>query len=397
MMNSIIAIFSETLHLLVESGVYVIFGLMVSGLIRVFLSPDSVARHLGKGRFRSVFKAALLGIPLPLCSCGVLPAAVTLKKQGANNGAISSFLISTPESGVDSIAVTYALLDPIMTLARPLSAFATALTAGIAENLLNKTTEADSRTADLTCPVDGCCDGIGCSAEDHKRHHSFFEKIRHGMHYAFTEVWNDMAPWFAAGLILAGAISAFIPEAILSRYLGGGLLSMLIMLTVGIPIYICATASTPIAAALILKGVSPGAALVFLLAGPATNAASLTVLLGILGKRSTAVYLALISIMAVISGLIVDQIYAVLALSPIASLGRTAEIIPEWVKWTGAAIVLLLSVKPIYNSLRCRFMSILNKIGKPSGKMPAGECAPEKPGCGLSNCGCSSGISREWK
>ena len=212
---------------------------------------------------------------------------MSLRKQGASNGATTAFLISTPESGVDSISITYALLDPLMTVARPLAAFFTAAVAGISENLLDRKKEANRITLDLSCPVDGCCSGDDCEPEIHSRHHSFLEKIKAGIGYAFGELWEDIAKWFLFGLLLAGLITVVIPDDVFSRYLGPGLPAMLLMLIVGIPLYICATASTPIAAALILKGVSPGAALVFLLAGPATNMASLTVLVGTLGRRAT--------------------------------------------------------------------------------------------------------------
>ena len=176
-------------------------------------------------------------------------------------------------------------------------------------------------------------------------------KFRAGLYYALTELWSDMAGWFLIGLILAGLITAVIPEEMLGNNLGGGMQSMLIMLVVGIPLYICATASTPIAAALILKGVSPGAALVFLLAGPATNVTSLTVLLGILGKRATAIYIASIAIMAVLFGLALDQIYASFGISAQAVIGQAVEIMPVWLEWAGAIILLFLSVKPISRSI----------------------------------------------
>ncbi len=152
---------------------------------------------------------------------------------------------------------------------------------------------------DLSCPVDNCCDGVDCLPEVHRGHHTFFDKLKAGFRYALFELWGDIAPWFLLGLLLAGVITALIPSDLMTRYLGGGLPAMLIMLAVGIPLYICATASTPIAAALILKGVSPGAALVFLLTGPATNVTSLTVLFGLLGKRATAIYLASIAVVSV--------------------------------------------------------------------------------------------------
>jgi uncharacterized membrane protein YraQ (UPF0718 family) len=353
-MNFIVSVIQESWHLLLESSVYIIFGLLVAGLLRVFLNPSSVARHFGQGRFRSVFKAALLGIPIPLCSCGVLPAAVSMKKQGANNGATTAFMISTPESGIDSIATTYALLDPVMTVARPVVAFATAAAAGVAENAFSHHKDKELNPPDLTCTVDGCCDGEDCLPEEHSQHHTFVDKIAAGLKYAFTDVWADLASWFLIGLLLAGLITTIIPDKMITQYLGEGLPAMLLMLAVGLPLYICATASTPIAAALILKGVSPGAALVFLLAGPATNITSLTVLLGILGKRATSIYLATIALFAVIFGLAVDQVYASLGLSAKALVGQAAEIVPAWAQWMGALTIVLLSVKPVSRSLRAR-------------------------------------------
>jgi uncharacterized membrane protein YraQ (UPF0718 family) len=351
-MNIVINILSESWHLLLEASLYILFGMLIGGMLKVFLNPAFVAEHLGRGRFVSVIKAALFGIPIPLCSCGVLPAAASLKKQGANNGATTAFLISTPESGVDSIAITYALLDPIMTVARPVSAFITAVAAGLSENLLHTQKEEDwKRVVDKSCPVDSCCDGRGCPPEEHSRHHTMGEKLRAGLRYTVDDLWGDLAGWFFVGLLLAGVISTLIPQELMTRYLGGGLHSMLIMLLVGIPMYICATASTPVAAALILKGVSPGAALVFLLVGPATNVTSLSVLFGILGKRATAIYLVTLSVFAVLSGLILDQVYGFFNISAQAIAGQAGEVVPHWLQLAGAIIVLLLSVKPLYLTL----------------------------------------------
>jgi len=280
---------------------------------------------------------------------------VSLRKQGASNGATTAFLISTPESGVDSISITYALLDPIMTIARPVVAFVTAAVAGITENLFGSRNETTRIVPDLSCPVDGCCDGQNCTPEEHRQHHTFREKLSAGMRFAIGDLWEDLAAWFLIGLVLAGLITVLIPPDIFGKYLGSGLPAMLLMLAIGIPLYICATASTPIAAALILKGVSPGAALVFLLAGPATNMASLTVLTGVLGKRATAIYLSSIAICAVLFGLIVDQVYASLGISAQAMVGQASEIVPEWAGLLGAIIILGMSVKPVWSSLIARF------------------------------------------
>ncbi|MCB2187533.1 MAG: SO_0444 family Cu/Zn efflux transporter [Deltaproteobacteria bacterium] len=360
-------------RLLLDAAPYVLFGIVVAGLVKVFLDPASVAKHLGQGRVSSVFKAALLGVPLPLCSCGVLPAAASLKRQGANNGATTAFLISTPESGVDSMAITYALMDPLMTVARPAAALVTAVAAGVLENLVSPPPPKAVLHPDLSCPVDGCCSGQDCDPREHRRHHSWGEKLVAGLRYAFGELWGDLAGWFLAGILLAGIISALVPADLLTAYLGGGSGSMLLMLLMGIPIYICATASTPIAAALILKGVSPGAALVFLLAGPATNLTSLAVLQKVLGKRATLIYLACIAGFAVLSGLLLDQIYAALGISARAVVGQASELLPLWVRWPAVALVLGISARPVWRTVR-RWL--------PGGREAVGSCAccaPEAP------------------
>ncbi len=353
-MTTLVNILLQSWNILLESSIFILFGLLASGLLRVFLSPGAVSAHLGQGRFRSVFKASLLGIPIPLCSCGVLPAAAALKKQGANNGAVTSFLISTPESGIDSVAITYALMDPIMTVVRPVAAFCTAFAAGITENLIGRPDLSRPVIPDLACPVDGCCDGQDCDPKVHRNHHGMGEKIVAGLRFAFTDVWGDLAIWFLFGLLLSGMITVLVPESFFSRYMGGGFSAMLIMLVVGIPIYICATASTPIAAALILQGVSPGAALVFLMSGPATNITSLTVLLRILGGRAMAIYLAGIAICAVGFGLLVDRLYSALGMSARAMVGQTGQSIPFGVELAGAVLILILSVKPLVRFLRSR-------------------------------------------
>jgi uncharacterized membrane protein YraQ (UPF0718 family) len=370
-LSFLLKVFGASRDLFLAAAPYILFGLVVGGLLKVFLSASYVARHLGHGRFSSVVKAALLGIPMPLCSCGVLPAAASLKKQGANNGAVTAFLISTPESGVDSISITYALLDPIMTVARPAAAFVSAFVAGFTENWLHPPEQVMTSVPDLSCSVDGCCDGVDCSPEEHSHHHSFMQKIIFGMKYAATDIWGDLVGWFFMGIFLAGLITVLVPEEIFTVYLGGGLSSMLLMLVFGIPLYICATASTPIAAAFILKGVSPGAALVFLLVGPATNITSLSVLIGILGKRTTLIYLVSISVISVISGLILDRVYESLNISARAVAGQAAEILPGWFVLVCGGCILILSVKPMALLVQGWF-----------SKKPSGGC-----GCSSGTCG----------
>jgi len=332
-MNILWEIVAAFWDMLLDAAPYLIFGIIMGGLLKVFLSPDLVARHLGQGRFSSVFKAALFGIPLPLCSCGVLPAAAALKKQGANNGATAAFLISTPESGVDSIAASYALLDPLMTVARPVAALITAMVAGIGESLTSKN----------SFPAASLPSG----ERKTKENPPLRQKLRAGTAYAFGELWGDLAGWFFLGLLLAGVISVLAPETLFRGYLSGGISAMLLMLAFGIPLYICATASTPIAAALIGKGVSPGATLVFLLTGPATNAATLTVLTKLLGRRTTMIYLAAIAVVSVLCGLALDSLYLALGIKATAVVGQAAELMPYPVRLGSALFLLAVSAKPL--------------------------------------------------
>ncbi|MCW5202597.1 SO_0444 family Cu/Zn efflux transporter [Desulfobulbus sp. US4] len=362
---------SSSWNLLNQSAIYMLFGLLIGGLLKEYLSPVYVAAHLGSGRFSSVFKAALLGIPIPLCSCGVLPAAATLKKQGANNGAVTAFLISTPESGIDSISITWALLDPIMTIARPVSAFISAAVAGITENLFSFSdpTVSSNLKGQNNAPTRGLSScGCGCSGKQQQEGllkkeaatkkgflKRFPGKLKAGIKYAIFDIWEELAGWFIVGLLLAGVITALLPDAFITAYLGGGLSSMLLMLLIGIPLYICATASTPIAAAFIMKGVSPGAALVFLLVGPATNITSLSVLVGLLGKRATALYLTSIAVVSVLCGLAVDAVYSMLGISVIAAVAKHGKMLPEQLTVAASLVLLALSIRPIKNSLQRRF------------------------------------------
>lgn len=349
-MDFVWAVLKESWHLLEDAAVYILFGLMAGGLLKTFLSPEYVARHLGRGRLMSVLKAALFGVPLPLCSCGVLPAAAALKKQGASRGAIAAFLVATPETGVDSISITWALLDPIMTVARPVAAFLSAVAAGLSENLINPPESAPASKSDVVC-AGGCgCSGDCASEKDDFRaaDKSLAARLGDSLRHAAIDLWEEIAGWFWLGIVLAGVIGVLVPETMFGRYLGGGLSSMLLMLAVGIPLYICASASTPIAAAMILKGVSPGAALVFLLVGPATNVTSMSVLVGLLGKWATVRYLVAISVVSVLCGLAVDEIYRLSGIEARAVIGQAAEFVPQALRTAGAYFLVLLSVRPLY-------------------------------------------------
>ncbi len=331
-----------------DAAPFFLFGLLLAGTLRLFLSTEYVTSHLGKKGLSSILKAALIGIPLPLCSCSVLPVAASLKRQGANKGAISAFLISTPESGIDSILISWALLDPIMTFARPVAAFISSVGTGLLENLMVKANSGqntinDKDTLSQGCGCSGSCCQTGCSNEEGKEA-TFWDTVKKVFDYAFFDLWEELGPWFFLGVVVAGLIYTLIPDELFTSYLQGGILSMILMLFLGIPIYICASASTPVAAAMILKGMSPGAALVFLLVGPATNITSISILYGILGKKGTAVYLLALSFFSVLSGLILDYVYNIIGVSPMAIIGKAAELIPPYLMTASATILLIFFV-----------------------------------------------------
>ena len=369
-------------EMLVEMAPYMCLGFIMAGLLHVFVNPRIVLKYLGRGRVKSVLYATILGIPLPLCSCGVLPATAGLKKQGATDGASMAFMIATPETGVDSMAVTYALLDPIMTVFRPLAAFVTSVAAGILQNFYGKTYDpSDAKIEpDLSCRVDNCCDGINCPPEVHRHHHTLLEKLGASFKYGFGEILDDISRWLVLGIVIAGAISVLVPDTFMKTYLGGGLHSMLIMLVVGIPFYICATSSTPIAAALILKGVSPGAALVFLLAGPATNAATISVVYGLFKKRATVIYLSTIALSAIAMGLLLDEVYAWFHVTASSVAGEAGEFIPHWMGVVFAVILSVLILKSLFLQWR---------------KKRRGEisCCDHSHGAVISGCSCCDGAS----
>lgn len=308
--GSVLALLSsaaaELWALTCETAPWLLVGFAVAGVLKVYVPPARIYGRLGGDDLAAVTRASLYGVPLPLCSCSVLPTARALQDGGAGKGATTSFLISTPETGVDSISVTWALLDPIMTVVRPVTAFVTALLTGSAVNVMVRRgwdrpagPPDDADAAAL--PEDDCCDDEHATEE---------RGPRAALRYAFGTLLDDLTPWLVAGLIVSAFIAAATPDDFFTDTVPGGLASMLVMAVVAAPLYICATASTPIAAALIAKGLEPGAALVFLLIGPATNAATLLIVGRMLGRRALCVYLAGIAGVALAAGFVVNGIYA---------------------------------------------------------------------------------------
>lgn len=296
---------------LTEMAPYLLLGFFFAGVLSVVISPEWVERHLGGRGIGQVFKASLFGVPLPLCSCGVLPVAASLRRQGASRGATTAFLLSTPQTGVDSIAVTYALLGPFIAVIRPLAALVTGIVGGTVVHGVGEKNGVEPAAAvpAASCAVQGCCD----DTEGH--HHSLLDALRYG----FVTLPRDIGRALLIGVALSGVISALIEPDTLRSYLGGGIVPMLAAMAIGIPLYVCATASTPIAASLIVAGLSPGAALVFLITGPATNSAAVATLLKVLGRRTTLIYLLTVALGALATGLLVDGVIAS-GLVPVSAL-----------------------------------------------------------------------------
>lgn len=278
-----------------EMSPYLLFGFFVAGLMAMFVSRRMVERHLGGSGLMPVFKASLFGVPLPLCSCGVIPVAMSLNKQGASRGATVAFLLSTPQTGVDSILVTYSLLGPVFAIFRPLAALVTGFIGGVLVNVFGDRPEAGDRRLEAGNHQPDPVVPLG-------------KRIVDGLKHGFVTLPRNIGKPLLIGLVVAGVISALVPDDFFADRLGKGLPAMLVMMVIGIPIYVCASASVPVAAALILKGLSPGAALVFLMTGPATNAAGLATIWNALGRRAAILYLGTVAACSLIGGFLLDSL-----------------------------------------------------------------------------------------
>ena len=303
--------------ILTESGVWLVGGFLLAGVVHELLPRDAVGRWLsGRG---SILRAALVGVPLPLCSCSVIPVAAGLRREGAGKGASAAFAISTPESGVDSIAYTHAVLGPVMAITRPLAALVTAVAAGVLIAITDDRSGAPQDDAPTSCgcahapaPANeespaACCGG-GSSPRPAGR--PLAARTADALRFGFIDMPRDLGGWLLAGLALSALIGAAMPEGWIAEHAGAGLGPMLLMLVAGMPVYVCATASTPVAAALVAKGLSPGAALVFLLAGPATNMATMAWVAKDLGWRALGAYLTAIALCSMAFGLALDALIA---------------------------------------------------------------------------------------
>lgn len=301
--NKMLNILTEIWSLLCEMSPYLLLGFLLAGLMHEFIPSKVYTKYLGDRSLRSVVLSALFGVPLPLCSCGVIPTAMGIRREGASKGATISFLIATPQTGVDSIIATYSLMGLPFAVIRPIVALLTAIFGGVLCNTFDERGASDKEHGDGEHHYS---QQASCSSPI--VHRSIFKRLWGALSYAFDEMMEDIGKWLAMGLIVAGIITAAVPDSWFTIFQDNTFYSILFVLVFSIPMYLCATGSIPIALALMLKGLTPGAALVLLMAGPASNAASILVVGKVLGKRSMLIYLASIITGAILFGFGIDYL-----------------------------------------------------------------------------------------
>ena len=326
MIDILTNIIKESVYLWMAMAPYLLMGMFFAGILHVFIGTEFISRHLGGSALSSITKATIFGIPLPICSCGVIPVAASLKKEGASKSATLSFLVSTPTTGVDSIMATYSLMGPLFAIFRPLAAFVSGITIGALNHFFNR---------DKEQPV----------KQKHDQHNvPTHRKIKEVFSYGFLELAEDIGKWLVVGVIIGGFLTAIIPQDLVLQYFSSPWLHFLVMLVLAIPLYVCATGSIPIAAALIYKGFSPGAALVFLIAGPATNAVTLSFVRSKLGKRAFYLYLVAIIVVSILAGIIFNEIWKGMG-SDLSLIHPHGENLPLILRIVTGVILLLLIIK----------------------------------------------------
>lgn len=360
-MEQLTALAVNFLDLSAEASPWLLLGLLIAGLMKAWVPSKVLSKHLGQGKF-AIIKAALIGAPLPLCSCGVIPVATELRRSGASASATSSFLVATPETGIDSVSVSYALLGPVFAVYRPIAAIMSAIITGLlvstikdediksphAHNVSEETSccgsKATVKIEEVAKSEKSCCatkEVIPTRAEN-----TFVSKTKQGVYYASTKLIDDIIIWLFIGLIFASLVRTFLPEEFLLSY-GSGLPAMLLMIVISIPMYICATASTPIAAGFIMAGLSPGTALVFMMAGPATNISTLGVIRNEMGSAVLIRYLLGVALCALGFALILDFALNFYDINISDQMKHSHELLPQWFGLSCAGLIAFLSIKPL--------------------------------------------------
>lgn len=346
----------EIYILFIEMAPYLMIGLAFVAILNIYMTKEFVKKQIGKDSIWSIFKAALFGVPLPLCSCGVIPTTVYMADSKASKGAVTSFLISTPQTGIDSIIATYGMMGPVFGIFRPISALIMGILGGLFINVTNKEKakpEKKKLSLDVITAPPKMVDG--------KANIPFSKKAKASLKYAFADFLDDIVVEFLIGLVIAGAITYFLPTEFLEGTgLKSGILGMIVMILIGVPMYVCATASIPIAVSLILKGFSPGVAFVFLAVGPATNAASIGILSKSLGKKLISYYLFVMIIMSIGFGYLLDFVFNYLEINPQKQLATHAHhehsgLIPYEIQIVLAAIFTILVVSSLYRKYGSKY------------------------------------------
>ncbi len=325
-------------QVMLDASFWLLLGLLAAGLVKAYVPESAMQRWMGGSGFTAVTRAALFGAPLPLCSCGVLPAALGMYRSGASREATVSFLISTPETSTDSVAVTYALMGPLMAIYRPIAALFSAIVSGMMVSLVKDEAPTQELEQDAGCGQSSCSSS-SCSTQAPVEAKE--NRLLAALRYGATELLDDISRWLMLGIILAGVMNTLIPPGWLAQW-GQGLPAMLVMLLVGIPMYICASASTPVAAGLLIAGVSPGTVLVFLLVGPATNMAGIMLLSKALGRQVTAIYLLGLSLCSIGAGLLLDWIIDFYQYDMLVSMEKSEQLLPEALQIVSALLLLIL-------------------------------------------------------
>ena len=367
MMIFLLNIIKATVDLWTAMAPYLLLGMFFAGILHVFIGTDFITRHLGGNNLGTIIKASLFGIPLPICSCGVIPVAASLQKEGASKSATLSFLVSTPTTGVDSILASYSLLGPLFALFRPLAAFITGITIGLLNFIFNR--EPQEKVTEI-------------------HHHSKNEisiknKITKVFSYGFIELAEDIGKWLVIGVLIGGVLTAAIPQEFIEKFLPFQWMHFIIMLGIALPLYVCATGSIPIAAAFLQMGFSPGAALVFLIAGPATNTVTLSFVRTKLGKRAFYLYILSIVSISLIAGMLFNYVFAILGgeLSIISPHGEHVSHTLRMISGIILAIIIFIGIVKfkqekvemknefIVNDMDCKHckMTIENKLSSLEG------------------------------
>ncbi|MBB1334132.1 MULTISPECIES: SO_0444 family Cu/Zn efflux transporter [unclassified Pseudoalteromonas] len=398
-------------QLFLLSAPWLMLGLLIAGLLNVYLPANFLNKHLGKEGFWTTVKAALIGAPMPLCSCGVIPAAIGLRRAGASKSATTAFLVSTPETGVDSVSVSYVLLGPFMAIIRPIAAICSAIVAGVLVGRDAEKTQTTAHTSEANneqkrAATTSCCSTKSAAAEEKASccstksavveekvsccstklaaaeekascystkpaaveektsccdsssavPASQWQKMKQAVSFSCNKLLSDTMKWLMIGLFFAALVQTYVPESFLSQW-GSGILAMLVVIVISIPMYICATASTPIAAGLLLSGVAPGAVLVFMLAGPATNVATLGVVANELGKRAVVAYLVGVIGVALIFGFLTDYLVAEFGFVVTPLLGEEHQVLPHWLTLLCGTILALLMVRLVLKGALSKYRS----------------------------------------